>query len=182
MFDGTDDSLSTTALTLGSVDKADVFLGIRKLSDASAGVVFGMGSNCYTQPGAMIITAPDGTSSATYGGRLTGIGGTNRGYSIVAAQPDTSVLSYGLNIGSASQPQNVRLRRNGAVQSLTPAGGAFTPTTFADVVSCIGANNGTSARLNGWIYGLIVRYSATNLDAATIANAETWMNGKTGAY
>jgi hypothetical protein len=45
----------------------------------------------------------------------------------------------------------------------------------------IGRRGGSSLPFNGRIYSLLVRFGP-NLDATTISNTETWVNGKTKAY
>ena len=76
--------------------------------------------------------------------------------------------------GNSSQ-----LRRNGAVvETNTAAQGTGTLQTNAIY---IGARAGTSLRLNGRLYGTAFRFGA-NLTGTQVSDAETWLNGKTGAY
>lgn len=53
---------------------------------------------------------------------------------------------------------------------------------YASQIMYIGRRGGSTIPLNGQIYSLIVRFSAANLTDAQIAQAETWVNTKTGAY
>jgi hypothetical protein len=174
-FDGTDDSLATGTITPGAVDKAQVFAGVRKLSDAATGVVVESSPTSVTNPGVILMRAPRGVAPS-YGfgstGTLFSEGLANSGY----AAPITNVLT---GLGDISGDRST-LRINGSqINQSTADQGTGDYLAYS---LFIGARAGTSFFFNGWMYGLIVRFSATNLDAASISQAENWMNGKTGAY
>jgi hypothetical protein len=174
-FDGTDDSLATGTITPGAVDKAQVFTGVRKLSDAAIGVVVESSPTSVTNPGVILMRAPRGVAPS-YGfgstGTLFSEGLVNSGY----AAPITNVLT---GLGDISGDRST-LRINGSqINQSTADQGTGDYLAYS---LFIGARAGTSFFFNGWVYNLIVRFSATNLDASIIANAERWMNGKTGAY
>ncbi len=175
-FDGTDDSLATGNIDPGSVDKAQVFLGLRKLTAVGTSTMLMETSvSSGANNGTIAVQAPETVAQYRFRSRGTAISDAQTASAGFAA-PITNVLC---GLGDISG-DTATLRINGAdIQtSLTDQGtGNFTSQPLY-----IGARAGTSLFFNGWLYGLIVRFSAANLDAATIANAETWMNGKTGAF
>lgn len=62
-FDGVDDSLQTANIDFTATDKVSLFAGVRKLSDASAGVVCELGPNVSAVAGTFFITAPPSASA-----------------------------------------------------------------------------------------------------------------------
>ncbi len=175
-FDGTDDSLATGNIDPGSVDKAQVFAGLRKLTAVGTSTMLMETSvSSGANNGTIAVQAPETAQQYRYRSRGTAFSDaqtTSAGF----AAPITNVLC---GLGDISG-DTATLRINGAdIQtSLTDQGtGNFTSQPLY-----IGARAGTSLFFNGWLYGLIVRFSAANLDSANVAAAETWMNGKTGAF
>lgn len=172
-FDGTDDSLSTGTITPGSVDKAQVFAGVRKLSDAARGIIAEFSDTIDANNGAFNLTAPNAASNTfafeSKGTTLTDAVGS--GFSA----PLTRVLT---GLGDIAGDRTT-LRVNGS-QADQDTGDQGTGN-YGSYALRIGSRGGSSLRFNGWLYGLIIRFSSANLADATIAQAETWMNGKTGA-
>lgn len=171
-FDGVDDSMATPTITPGT-DKAQVFAGLRKLSDASFGLVLEISADTNTNNGTLLVSAPNNNATTTYAftPKGTGIAVTSAsGY----AAPITSVVT---GIGDIAANAST-LRVNG-VQAATSTG--LGTGNFLAYPMYIGRRGGASLPFNGSIYGLVVRFGP-NLDAATISATETWMNGKTGAY
>lgn len=175
-FDGTDDSLSTASITLGSVDKLQAFVGLRKMSDAAAGVVYETSANAGANSGTAALYAPSTPATANYQFFSRGTTGRTATPSPYAA-PVTSVLSCASDISAPL----INARVNGGVETFNSTLSQGTGNYLSNALH-IGRRNGATVPFNGWLYGLIIRFSATNLDAASIANAERWMNGKTGAY
>lgn len=178
LFDGSNDSLSTGTINPGSVDKAQVFAGIRKLSNAAVGVLV----STYTgaSNGEFEITAPRNTTG-DYGALLRGTANSQINTPIYAA-PDTSVLTAIFNVAGATATDESQLRRNASLptQTVTIAGPAG-DANFKSGVVYIGRRGGSSLPYNGHLYGLIARFGST-LSASQIASAEAWMNSKTRAY
>lgn len=172
-FDGVDDFLVTPTITPGT-DKSQVFVGLRKLSDAATGIVVETSNNFSSFSGAVAIQAPNGT--------LARYSFTSRGTAIataptanVYAAPITNVLT---GIGDIAADTSI-IRVNGvqAASSTTDQGTG----DYLAYPMYIGRRAGTLLPFNGYLYGLIVRFGAS-LDANTISTTEAWMNGKTGAY
>lgn len=175
-FDGVDDGMLTGTIT-PSTDKAQVFAGVRKLNDVGS-IVAELSSNAGGNSGSFYLVSGEDLSS-----RYSSLGaGTVGGTGAVALWTsggtaiDTSVLAATHDIpGDLST-----IRRNGVlgVNATADKGTG----NFLAYPLYIGRRAGTSLPFNGNLYGLITRFSATNLDAATITSTETWVNSKTGAY
>lgn len=170
-FDGTDDFLVTGAVTPG-VDKVQVFAGVRKNADV-AGIIAEYSSSYPLNNGSFQLTA----ASASGSNYLFGSKGTASSIvQVTIAAPDTAVLVATGDISG----DRAELTRNSATNP--PSSSDQGTGNFLAYQIYIGSRGGTSTRLNGRIYGLIIRFSAANLDASAIANAERWINVKTGAY
>jgi hypothetical protein len=171
VFDGVDDFLVTGTITPGS-DKAQVFVGVRKLADNN-GVVAEASVNSGANNGAI----------ALYTGTTPTWGVTNRGTSALNvaspssyASPLTNVLAAIYDISGL----NTAIRANGSqvAQSSTSVGTG----NYLAYPMYIGRRGGATLPFNGRIYSLIVRFATSNMTAAQIAQAEAWINQKTGAY
>jgi hypothetical protein len=171
-FDGVDDFMVTPTITPG-IDKAQIFAGLRKLSDAAAGAVAELGIG--TDNGRFGLFAPVSSATANYAfssrGTITATPTSPSSF----ASPITSVLT---GVGDISGDV-ARLRINGTqvAEALTDQGTG----NYLAYPLYIGRRGGTTLPLNGQLYSLVVRFGA-NLDATTISNTETWVAGKTGAY
>jgi hypothetical protein len=169
-FDGTDDSLATSSFTPGT-NRVQAFSGVRKLSDAARGIVAEFGPTVGTT--AFNMEAPS-AASPTYKWRS---GGTVLQETIPSgfAAPITNVLAGTADISAPF----VTVRINGvevATNTASQGTGSYAASSLF-----IGRRTGASLPFNGRLYSLIIRFGA-NLDATTIRNTETWVNGKTMAY
>jgi hypothetical protein len=172
-FDGVDDGMLTGTITPGA-DKAQVFAGVRKASDTARGTVAEYTASSAANNGAWHLTAPN-AASATFAFESKGTLLTDAVATGFAA-PTTRVLT---GLGDISGDSTI-LRVNGA-QADADTGDQGTGN-YASSVLYVGRRGGTTLPLSGNIYSLITRFSAANLDAATITSTETWVNFKTGAY
>lgn len=168
-FDGVDDFLVTPTIT-PNIDKAQVFAGVRKLSDAAQGCLVELG-----------VSAPDGSISLwsppyANGGFAFWSKGTALSSNAFTATPLSPVTRVIAGLGEISTDTAV-LRLNG-VQSATSSQDQGTGNYLAYPIF-IGRRGGTTFPLSGQLYGLIVRFGA-NLDAATVSATERWMGSETG--
>lgn len=174
-FDGTDDSMATGTITPGT-DKAQVFAGVRKQSDAALGILAEYSTSAGAGSGRFFLAAP---RTAATGDFAFNCGGTSIGSGAITPNsfpsPTTRILS---GIGDISG-DIATVRVNGTVEQTNTADQGT--GNFGDYSLYIGRRGGASLPFNGNIYSLIVRFGA-NLDATTINNTETWVNGKTLAY
>jgi hypothetical protein len=170
-FDGTDDSMATGTITPG-IDKVQVFAGVRKLSDVSTGTVVQLSSSTSTNNGTLGLYAPFNSGAAADYAFISK--GTVRITVDSAAfvGPESTVLTA---IGDIAGPTATLLRNGTQIATSSSSQGTGNFGSYA-------LNLGTGAGLlNGRLYSLILRFGA-NLDATTITNTETWVNGKTYAY
>lgn len=172
LFDGADDWLVTPTITPGT-DKAQVFAGVRKLSDVARATLLETGSNVGQS---VRLEAPNTPGSIYYAFTSFGVTAGFAGDTNAArAAPITSVLT---GLGDISGDR-ATLRVNGVQISQATADQGT--GNYGNLPLYIGRRGGTTLPFNGRIYGLIVRFGA-NLSSETIAATEAWMNGKTGAY
>lgn len=175
-FDGVDDGMVTGTITPGT-DKVQVFAGLRKLSNV-AGIIYETSVAAFSNAGA--ISAFSGFNGAVAGAYWSvysrGNGAlvtTTTGATFAA--PSTAVVTQ---IADIAAPRNT-LRVNAAQQS------AVTTTqgtgNYLAYPLYIGRRAGASLTFNGYIYSLITRFGP-NLTTQQITSAETYVNGKTGAY
>lgn len=171
-FDGVDDFLVTSTITPG-IDKAQVFAGVRKLSDAAGGMVAEMGTTGANN--GIVALANPISSTAGLWFRSRGSAAATIIQVGIDPAPRTDVLTGVGDIGS----DVAQLRRNGTLLLSDTTTNQGTGNYLAYPLY-IGRRGGSSLPLNGNLYGLIVRFGA-NLDDGTISATETWMNSNTGA-
>lgn len=174
-FDGSDDWLVSPTITPG-IDKAQVFAGVRKLSDAGDfPVIVESSANSGANNGSLTLCSNAGIGVADYYA-------VSRGTIPIATDTPNSFAAPITNVvtmqGDISAP-SVSLRVNGAASSANTASQGT--GNYLAYPLYVGRRGGTTLPYNGRIYSLIVRFGA-NLDAATIAATEAYVNSKTGAY
>jgi hypothetical protein len=169
-FDGSDDSMATNTITPG-IDKAQVFSGVRKLSDTAVGMIAELSADInsnngsfayYVHTNGRYIYASNGTAIAN----ATSVAATT-------VPPITNVLT---GLGDVSGDISI-LRLNGTqvAASATDQGTG----NYLAYPLYIGRRNNATLPLNGRIYSLIARFGA-NLDVVTINNTEVYVSGKMG--
>lgn len=183
VFDGVDDFLVTPTITPGT-DKVQVFAGVRKLSDAAIGQILGFGlGDVSAVNGSFALWGPNGVA-ANYRADVRGDVAGGTGYTATTfTAPTTNVIAVAFDIAGALRADEIpTFRINGVTPSLAAAGSGSAGTgNFGPHVMYMGRRGGTSFPFNGHLYGLITRFGP-NLTADQIAQAERWMNSKTGAY
>ena len=175
LFDGTDDFLVTPTITPG-IDKAQVFAGVRKLSDAAGGVLVEHSAAVVSNAGSLSMSAPSG-AAPNYLFRTRGSASQ-----VDASYTDASVAAPITNVltGICDIAADTAILRVNGVQSATSAADQGTGNYLAYPLY-IGRRGGTALPFNGRIYGLVTRFGA-NLTADQITQTEAWMNSKTGAF
>jgi hypothetical protein len=155
-------------------DKAQVFAGVRKLSDALVGILaetsLGIGGN----NGSLQLAAPFSGANYTFQSRGT----TQQAASYTDASVAAPVTNVVTGIGDISS-DIVTLRVNGSqvAQNTSDQGTG----NFLAYPMYIGRRGGTTLPFNGQMYGLITRFGA-NLTTTAISRTESWLNNKTGAF
>lgn len=151
-FDGSDDFLRTANIDFTATDKISLFTGVRKLSDAAAGILVELSNNSNLAEGSFYFVAGKDLNLIGYTTLGRGTLGWSEGRvasSITYPAPDTAVLSVKHDIsGSLSS-----IRRNGVVG----IDGTEDKGTgnFGNYPLYIGRRAGTSLPFNGHLYGLI---------------------------
>jgi hypothetical protein len=169
-FDGTDDSLATSAIDFTATDAVAVHAGVRKVSDTARGTIAELTASVAANNGGFHLTAPNAASD-TFAFESKGTALTDAVATGIAA-PATRILS---GIADISADNNI-LRVNG-VQADSEAGDQGTGT-YANAILYVGRRGGASLPFNGHLYGLIVRGAASS--TAQISSAERWLARKTG--
>jgi hypothetical protein len=173
-FDGSDDGMVTGNINPGTIDKAQVFAGVRKLSDAAIGLPVEYSTNATSVSGTFYLAAPLSLGAAgNYSFFSKGNTGNTPATSGILTAPRTNVLT---GLGDISAPSTI-LRVDGTqAASNTATQGTGNYLTYP---LFIGRRGGASLPFNGRIYGLLVRFGA-NLSTAQIDQAEAFMAAKTG--
>jgi hypothetical protein len=162
----------TPTITPG-IDKAQVFGGMRKLSDAlGIGVFCELSVSAPGNNGAFRMGAPAAGASYAWLSKGTILAtATASGF----AAPITNVVT---GIGDISGDV-ATIRVNGVdLQTTTTDQGTGNYLAYP---LYLGRRGGVGNPFNGRMYSLIVRFGA-NLDNTAITRTENWVNSKTGAY
>jgi hypothetical protein len=173
-FDGVDDFMVSPIITPGT-NKVQMFAGVRKLSDAAAGVVFEHGPSVAANAGSAGLYAP-ATAAANYTfGSRGSAAKVNASYTNAAvAAPHTAILT---GLGDIAGDSTI-LQVNG-VQVAIAATDQGTGNYLA-YQAYLGIRDSSAYCLNGLFYGGGVRFGP-NLSAATIAQVEATLAQKSGA-
>jgi hypothetical protein len=165
LADGSDDSLITTSVDFSGTDKMTVMAGVRKNSDAAAGIAVELSVNSSTNNGVFAIFAGD-LASATGAYWTTLSKGTVRAAiesTNTFPSPITNALSMSANIATDS----LIFRSNGTQIGTTSSDQGS--GNFGNYPIHLLSRSG-SARFSGILYTLIIRGAAT--PTGTIADFE----------
>jgi len=179
-FDGVDDCLFTEAVDFTSTDKVTVCAGLRKLSDASRGLLYELSTTEETNSGSFVCNAPFsfsplvGFSVRSRGSEATDATQSANATAAIYAAPTTRVLVC-LHDISASRT-TLRVDR---LNIETAIGGQGTGN-FGTYPLFIGARNNSQLRFNGRLYQLVVRGAMT--DTPQLEQLRGFVNQKTRAY
>lgn len=171
-FSGAVGGYVTGTVTPG-VDKVAVVAAVRKATDASTGTVIEHSTTSTGNAGTFaMFTALAGAANFVFGSR--GSAATRRDASAASVAPATAVVS---GLGDIAGDR-AAIRLNGVDQPVTTTDqGAG---TFAAQPMYVGSRGGTTNRLTGDLFALVVRFSAVELDAARLAQAERWAARRAG--
>lgn len=171
-FDGSDDSMLTNAIDFTGTDKMTVWAGVTKLSDSAQRVVAELSASIASNNGAFLLSAPN-SAAANYNWSSKGTTQVDNTVTTFAA-PRTNVLTGQADIAAPSNIIRVNGAQAGSVATTQGTG------NFGNYPLYIGRRNNATLPFSGRLYGLIVRGAASS--PTQIADTESWMNGKTGAY
>lgn len=167
-FDGVDDFLQTNSINFTATDKVSLFAGVRKLSDATRGVLVHTGSSTPS-PGALgnfSLEAPSFEFKG-YSATLPGASGNFDAKNSTATAPHSAVLSAKFWQSAPNISSSIQLKVNNI---LAPnfGGGAVLPGNFGKLPMYIGNRGGIGLPFNGHLYSLIGIGRLTT-DSETIA-------------
>lgn len=167
-FDGVDDFLQTNNIDFTSTDKVSLFAGVRKLSDATRGVLVHTGS--FTpSPGALgnfSLEAPSFEFKG-YSTSLPGASGNFDAKNSTASAPHSAVLSTKIWQSAPNKGAAIQFKVNNILAPIFGAEAMF-PGNFGNLPAFIGRRGGTSLPFNGHLYSLIGIGRLTS-DSETIA-------------
>jgi hypothetical protein len=176
-YNGTSHFMETGTITPGT-DKAQVFAGVRKLSDA-AGMVAELSLNWATQPGTLSLQTGTQTGSAgslyyysSARGNAAATVTQGGEWQTADVSPDTAVLTGTHDIAGDLST----IRRNGVAGLNGTADKGL--GNFLAYPLYFGARAGTSLFFNGYEDTSIVRFGP-NLDASVIGKVESYVASKT---
>lgn len=171
--DGSDDWMQTNPIDFTGTDKASVFAGVRKLSDAASGVVFELGTDTGSVNGTFRLSAPASAGAQKFLFVVRGTSGQEADTASTAWNAPVSVVASGVgNISGSS----VKLRLNGADIETTAA--TLGTGNYGNYPLYLFRRGGTSLPFNGHFYGLVIVGRLTT-DAET-RNVERLYANKTG--
>lgn len=181
-FNGTNSSLATNSINFSATDKMTVWAGVRKLSDAAAGVIAETGDPAATN-GLFTLSSSgtNGTDRQSWGFAFRGTTQQVYRQPRTYSAPITNVISFAADAAAATTATQIIPKVNGASPgSIYDAAGPTSAGNFANQPLYIGYRNGVGAYFNGQLYSLIVRGAQSS--ASQITQTENWVNQRTGAY
>ncbi len=174
-YNGVSSFMVSPTITPG-IDKAQVFVGVRKLSDAANGNLVELSGNTNISAGSFYLWAPEPSleySSLARGNAAAAVSQRAEFDNSSAAAPVTSVIAATHDIAGDLST----IRHNGVTG--TNATGDKGTGNFLAYPIYTGRRGGASVPFNGLVYSKIVRFGA-NLTADQIASTERWTAQRTG--
>lgn len=170
-FDGADDFLVTGSINFTATDEMTVIAGVRRIGSTS-GIIVESSASAGLNAGTFMLQSSAATGVTV---RFQTGGSASVVHDVTTTDvPVTQVITAQAKIATDTSIIRINGAQAGSISTDMGTGNYTTQPLY------IGARGGTSRRLNGHLYGLIVRGKAST--AAELAAAEAWMNGKTGAY
>lgn len=150
-FDGIDDGYVTPSINFSNTDKVTVIAAVRKLSDATQGLVTELSTNIYTYNGTFNMLAPAGTDTANrYRFAVKGTLLTTKYTSTTSEVGDTAVMRGVADVSNGKAGFYLNGIMQGSNDSNLGTG------NYGNYPLYIGRKGGTSLPFNGQIYALLV--------------------------
>lgn len=168
-FDGIDDFMSTAAIDFSGTDKVSAWAGVTKLSDSTAGQLFGLGQADVNQ-GSFYVKAPAaGNNAYQVGMRGAAYAEVSGGLSVA---PVTDVITAILECNVPRQQLSV----NGVLSIQTSDDPVM--ATFGNYPVYIGEQGGGILFFSGNLYPLVI--AGALYDASTVAKTNQYVAKKSG--
>ncbi len=148
-FDGVDDWIQTANVDFSGVTAVLVMTAVRKLSDASRGIIVELGGSGYGQPGSFNIE--QAWFSPNWSSSYSGATGSSTVTEPGIAAPASAVVGSYADQGAPS----IQLRYQGRARA--PSTAAVGGGGFLNAPVYIGRRGGSSSAANMRLYGLLVR-------------------------
>lgn len=148
-FDGVDDWIQTANVDFSGVTAVLVMTAVRKLSDASRGIIVELGASGYGQPGSFNIE--QAWFSPNWSSSYSGATGSSTVTEPGIAAPASAVVGSYADQGAPS----IQLRYQGRARA--PSTAAVGGGGFLNAPVYIGRRGGSSSAANMRLYGLLVR-------------------------
>jgi len=178
--DGVDDGMVTNSIDFTATDKMTVVAGVRKLSDAAAGMLVELGASVNTNAGTFYVAGPSG-ATPDYGFGLRGTTNVGGRLATTYTSPNTAVLSVALDLYlSVFATQNIPRINASTPGTLTNVGNQNQSGNFGNYPLYLFRRGGTTLPFNGRFYGMTI--ISKLLSTTELAQLETYTNGKTRAF
>lgn len=171
-FDGVDDFLQTASIDFSAASSITAFAAVRKLSDATRGIIFELGTQGYGQPGSF--NFEQAWFSPNFSASHSGASGSATTTKAGIGAPASAVLSA---VFDQSAPA-VRLRYQG--QDASQNAGVVGGGGYLNAAIYIGRRAGTSSPASMRLYGAAIRTGV--LGGMQIAAVEKLLNQKARIY
>ena len=154
-FDGADDFLQTNNIDFTATDKVSLFAGVRKLSDATRGIILGYGAAAPAPSllGGFDVAAPSFELKG-YSATIPAVTSNFDALDKVSVAPNSAVLTVKMWQSAPTRGQALDLKVN-SIKVLTYGGGSTLHGNFSNLPMFIGRRGGTSLPFNGHLYNLI---------------------------
>jgi hypothetical protein len=184
-FDGTDDSLASAAtLNLSGTDKLTICTGLRKISDASLGMVAENGGAVGTGDNRFYFAASANATTQDYQFCIGGVNSDVSNSDVLARSvsgfdaPITNLVTALLDkAGTSTTAIDIRIDAVAQTEATDTNIGTWTGN-FSNETLFVGSRSGSSFRLNGNIYFLMVRGALTS--GVNLSSLETFAGAKAG--
>lgn len=188
LFDGVDDFLVTQTVNFGATNIINAFAGVRKLSDAAAGIIFELSATTTTNNNAFALfsgsgVAGTGASRKNYGAALSSSSLSTSGGTVTPlfTSPTTNTLRVEYNGTKTVSTDAIAQYVNGVQRQATyDVTSIDTIAYFGAYPIYIGMRGGVSIPFSGRVYSLMI--VGAQLNNAFETQCERWVNNKTGAY
>lgn len=165
-FDGVDDFLQTSSINFTATDKVSLFAGVRKLSDATNGILLELSASITNNSGTFCVFAPRSIGGAgNFGFASKGTVLTEVSTPAILA-PVSAVIS----VKSSILASVLSMRVNGALSA--SSNNSQGTGNYGNYPLYIGRRGGTLLPFNGHIYGLISIGKLTTDDETAVIEKE----------
>lgn len=174
--DGADDGWYTPAIDFSGVNRMTVWVGVVKLSDATAGCIVELSQSVSTNNGSFLVDAPDVPANKDYCSYIRGTATTS---APVFAKPAPDACVFTVQ-GDITLALNANTNRYNGVAAATSGASAIGTGTFRNDVLYIGRRNNATLPFNGRITSITVRGTTAPTHPTVVAQMEQYAAARAG--